>query len=87
MKCIYFATIFLIFNLTKANYTECSITLKSYDERNLIDNQRNSKYLISAMEIIAKNGHIDEKLLQPHSDSGKKNLMKDELPELFMIII
>ena len=80
MKCIYFETIFLIFNLTKANYTECDVvTLKSNVIRNLIDNQRNSKYLISAMDTIVKNGQFDEKLLQPQSDSGKKNFMFDRL--------
>ena len=82
MKCIYFATIFLIFNLTKVNYTECVVvTLKSNVVRNLFDNLRNSKYLISAMETIAKNGQFDEKSLQPHSDSGKKNLVIDRLSE------
>ena len=80
MKCMYFETIFLIFNLTKANHTEnVVVTLKSNVNRNLIDNQQNSKYLISAMENIAKNGQFDEKLLQPQSDSGKKNFMFDRL--------
>ena len=80
MKLIYFETILLIFNLTKENYTKCGVvTLKSNVIRNLIDNQRNSKYLISAMETIVKNGQFDEKLLQPQSDSGKKNIMFDRL--------